>query len=35
MLNSAHLTDGTHKLALPVSKMTLKYWGGVPREISP
>lgn len=26
--------EGTQRLELPVSRMTLKSWGGVPREIS-
>lgn len=29
-----HSDDGTHRLELPVSRTTLKVWGGVPREIS-
>lgn len=29
-----HLEDGTQRLELPVSRMTLKVWGGVPRLIS-
>lgn len=29
-----HSDDGTHRLELPVSRTTLKLWGGVPREIS-
>lgn len=29
-----HLEDGTHRLELPVSRMTLKVWGGVPMLIS-
>lgn len=27
--------EGTHSIADPVSKMTLKDWGGVPMEITP
>lgn len=29
-----HSDDGTHRLELPVSRTTLKTWGGVPTEIS-
>lgn len=29
-----HSDEGTHRLELPVSRTTLKVWGGVPREIS-
>lgn len=29
-----HLEDGTQRLELPVSRMTLKVWGGVPTLIS-
>lgn len=29
-----HSDDGTHKLELPVSRTTLKVWGGVPSVIS-
>lgn len=35
MLKSEHCDEGTHRLALPVSKMTLKGWGGVPRAMGP
>lgn len=29
-----HLDDGTQRLELPVSRITLKVWGGVPTLIS-
>lgn len=29
-----HSEEGTQRLELPVSRMTLKSWGGVPRETS-
>lgn len=29
-----HSTEGTHRLELPVSRTTLKVWGGVPMVIS-
>lgn len=35
MLKSAHCDEGTHRLEDPVSKMTPKGWGGVPRAMAP
>lgn len=29
-----HSDDGTQRLELPVSRTTLKFWGGLPSEIS-
>ena len=34
-LVGTHSLDGTHKLADPVSKITSKFCGGVPRVIGP
>merc|ERR1712037_24682 len=31
----SHLLEGTHKLEEPVSKMTVKFWGGVPMVRGP
>lgn len=35
MLVMEHVLDGTQRFEEPVSKITLKGWGGVPIEISP
>lgn len=35
MLVHLHCFDGTHKLDDPVSKITLKFWGGVPMVMGP
>ena len=35
MLKRLQWLEGTHRFELPVSKMTLKVWGGVPKPISP
>jgi hypothetical protein len=35
MLNKAHWVEGTHRLEEPVSKMTEKGWGGVPKAMAP
>mmetsp|Transcript_119598 Transcript_119598/g.208257 ORF Transcript_119598/g.208257 Transcript_119598/m.208257 type:complete len:208 (+) Transcript_119598:938-1561(+) len=34
-LQDEHLTEGTHVLEDPVSKMTVNVWGGVPMDIFP
>lgn len=35
MLKRLQWLEGTHRLELPVSNITLKVWGGVPKPISP
>ena len=35
MSNQLHLLLGTHRLELPVSKMTSNDWGGVPMPTTP
>lgn len=33
--DSLHFFDGTQRFDEPVSKITLKFWGGVPIDIGP
>lgn len=35
MSSSLQWMEGTHRLEEPVSKTTVKHWGGVPMPISP
>ena len=35
ILNQEQWIEGTHRLLLPVSKITLKRWGGLPKPMGP